>query len=209
MSLQPQFDSQLEQLGRTSRQSVLLSTLGFFLILAAIGYAVYQLRTIERQRTDLLNQVQDLRSQLGVAQEQLKKARWELEDSLRQTIATMDAKVALIAFHAGHYQEAVSLCDKALAADPDNAYVQDLRAYFLFKLRRIPEAIAGEQRAISGDPNYPWSYLNLARAQCAASPPLLDDARKSVVEAIRLDPQIAQFIKQDGEFQTVCKGQIP
>ncbi len=208
MSASPQMDAQLEQMGKASRRSALLSLLGFLMILAAIGYAVYQLHRIEKQRTDLVIEERALRSQLVATQAQLNLARKQVADALLQVTAARDTKVAIDAFHAGHWNEAVSLYDKALASDPDNAYLQDMRAYMLFRLGRIDEAISGERRAIAADPTYSWSYFNLARAQCAASPPQMEEAKQSTAEAIRLNPQLTQFIKQDGEFQKVCRGQI-
>jgi tetratricopeptide (TPR) repeat protein len=208
MSISPQMDTQLEQIGKASRRSALVSLLGFLLTLAAIGYAVIQLHRIEKQRADLLTEEGTLRSQLATTQAQLNLAHRQITDALQEVTAARDTKVAIDAFHAGHWTEAVSLYDKALASDPDNAYLQDLRAYTLFKLGKIDQAIAGERLAIAADPTYFLSYFNLARAQCAVSPPQMEEAKKSAAEAVRLNPQVAQFIKQDGEFQRVCKGQI-
>lgn len=208
MSISPKMDAQLEQMGRASRRSALLSLLGFIMVLAAIGYAVDQLHKIEKQRSDLVIEERALRSQLVTTQSQLNVARRQVADALQQVTAARDTKAAIDAFHAGHWNEAVSLFDKSLASDPDNAYVQDMRAYMLFRLGRIDESIADERLAIAADPTYSWSYLNLARAQCAASPPQMEEAKKSASEAIRLNTQLSQFIKQDGEFQKVCKGQV-
>jgi tetratricopeptide (TPR) repeat protein len=150
----------------------------------------------------------DTQTQLTQTQKDLNQARLAVAESLKEIAATRDEKAAIDAFHALHWDEAVSLFDRALATDPGNVYVEDMRAYMLFRLGKIDEALAQERQAIASDPNYATSYLNLARFQCAATPAQMDEARKNTEKFKAMRPDMSTFPKMDGEFQRVCKGQI-
>jgi tetratricopeptide (TPR) repeat protein len=119
------------------------------------------------------------------------------------------ARAAINAFHSGNLQQALQLYDEALSSDPDNAYLQNLRAYTLFRLGRTDEAIEGEKRSIEIDPNYAWGYFDLARFLCAASPTEMSAAKDAARKAILLRPDIEPTMRSDGEFQRVCRRQMP
>jgi len=72
---------------------------------------------------------------------------------------------------------ALKFYDDALAADPDNVYLLNLRAYTLFKQHRYDDSIAEELRRVGADPEYAWGYFDLARSEYALGK--WDDARKS------------------------------
>jgi tetratricopeptide (TPR) repeat protein len=99
--------------------------------------------------------------------------------------------------------------DEALSSDPDNAYVQNLRAYALFRLGRVDTALEGQRRSVAADPSYAWGYFDLARFLCAVSPPRIDEARKAAAKAIELRPDLRGRMQADGEFQKLCQHRIP
>jgi tetratricopeptide (TPR) repeat protein len=197
---------QVEQLGRASRRAAFLSLGGFLIVLGAIAYAVVQLQTLERERmaaarevASLQGEVQRYTTEVGQLRSDLAKVRGSLSA----------ARAAIHAFHVGHFGEAVALYDEALAADPDNAYLQNLRAYSLFRLGRLDDAIESERRSVAADPNYGWGYLDLARFLCAQSPAKLDEAREAAQRAVALRPDLRSIMENDGEFQKLCRHKVP
>jgi tetratricopeptide (TPR) repeat protein len=196
----------VEQLGRSSRRAAMLSFMGFLLVIAALGYATLQLRQLEREREHLQTVTDSLHAAIDSLRFAVTTYREEAS-SARQAVAA--SRAAINAFHAGRLEDAVSLYDQAIAADSGNAYLQNLRAYALFRLRRYDAAIEGQQRSLAADPAYAWGYFDLARFLCAASSSNLEEAREAAERAIALRPDMRGIMQGDGEFQRVCRGILP
>jgi hypothetical protein len=58
-------DGRVEELGRASRRAAVLSLLGFLLVVAALTYAMLQLRNLERERQQLEQDVKVLQDSVG------------------------------------------------------------------------------------------------------------------------------------------------
>jgi len=201
-----QIDARVEELGKASRRAAVVSLLGFLLVLGAIGYAILELRGLERQRTALEEQQREMKADIQKYKSELD----ELHAALAKARgALMSARAAINAFHAGRLQDAVALYDEALSSDPDNAYLQNLRAYALFRLGRVDTALEGEQLSVAKDPSYAWGYFDLARFLCAASPPRIQEAKDAARKAIELRPEMQALMQSDGEFQRVCTHRVP
>lgn len=203
MSTSDQLDRQIDELGKASHKSAVLSLFGFFLVLAAIGYAFVGLNDLELQRATLLHEQQVLIADT-------KRYRLELTsvhaDLAKSRAALGAARAAINAFHAGRVEDAVALYDEVLAADPDNAYIQNLRAYSLFRLGRIAAAIDGQRRSLAADPQYAWGYFDLARFLYSSSPPQIEEARKAEAKAIELRSDMWIIMRNDAEYQRVRRG---
>jgi tetratricopeptide (TPR) repeat protein len=193
-------DDRVEALGKASRQAAALGMLGLLLVLVAIGTAYTGLRTIERQRVAIQKERDALALEIGRNRQELAAVRAELG---RSRAALSAARAAINAFHAGRLEDAVGLYDEVLEADPDNAYIQNLRAYSLFRLGRVEAAIEGQRRSLSADPTYAWGYFDLARFLYAAAPPQVEEARRAEAKAIELRPDMRAIMQSDGEFQRV------
>lgn len=201
--IQSDVNETVERLGRSSRLAALVSFLGLALALGALLYSMRQLYRVN--------------AELNAQNVALEKSRKSLEDYenyanmqlSRSRAALSSARAAINAFHSGNLEEALQLYNEALSSDPDNAYLQNLRAYTLFRLRRTDEAIEGEKRSVEIDPNYAWGYFDLARFLCAADPPEMDAAKDAARKAIQLRPDLEPTMRSDGEFQRVCRHQIP
>jgi tetratricopeptide (TPR) repeat protein len=161
----------VDRLEKTSRFSAILAVLGAAVVFAALWLSYSQLRTLQTE-------VNSLRQEIGGLREALTASR-----------------DAIIAFHQRDYNEAVALYDQALHADPNNAYLLNLKAYSLFKLKRFQEAIKVQKESIRIDPDYAWGFFDLARFQCATGD--FNAARTSIGEAL-------DKMKNDGEFQKLC-----
>jgi tetratricopeptide (TPR) repeat protein len=196
----------VEQLGRSSRRAAMLSFAGFVLIIAALGYAAFQLRHLERERDRLQTITDSLQTGVDSLRSAVMMYREEAANA-RQAVAA--SRAAINAFHAGRLEDAVSLYDQAIAADSGNAYLQNLRAYVLFRLRRYDDAIEGQRRSLAADPAYAWGYFDLARFLCAATSSNLEEARETAERAISLRPDMRGVMQGDGEFQRVCRGTVP
>lgn len=110
---------------------------------------------------------------------------------------------AIRAFHRRDYYTAVALYDQALLADPNDAYLLNLKAYSLFKSKRLSEAIDVQSESTRVYPYYAWGFFDLARFQCAAGD--FDGARKSIKIALEKRPELSKTMEGDGEFQRLCR----
>ena len=105
-----------------SKISAALSFLGFILVLGALGYAARELTKLEKQRTDLLGQINTYKTEAENFKSEMERARR----------AVAASRAAINAFRAGRLEDAIALYDEALEADdPSNAYLLNLRAYAL------------------------------------------------------------------------------
>jgi len=150
-------------------------------------------------------------------QEQATEMRSKLEG---QRTALEAVRSAVTAFHASKFDLAVKSYDEALKADPENPYVQKLRAYSLFRLNRVDEAIAAELQALEGDKNYARGYFDLARFYCKRATertqPEADAQRQDeekALEAIKtmlhLDQKMSSEMRDDSEFMRYCGHILP
>ncbi len=206
MSAANALEDRVSALAKASRTAAMLSVIGVLIVFVAIGYAIVQLRTLEDQRDVMLEEQRTLKADT----ERVKNDLVIVRSDLAKARASLSAsRAAINAFHAGHLQDAVALYNEALASDPDNAYIQNLRAYALFRLGDVQAALEGQRRSIAADPGYAWGYFDLARFLCAAKPPRLDEARSAAAKAIELRPDMRAIMQHDREFQRVCGHQVP
>jgi tetratricopeptide (TPR) repeat protein len=199
-------DSVLESVERTSRNSAILMVLGALIVGGALWFATARLASIQAQVKALESREQMLitkNQDLERSASELKQTAGDLNDQvsrLRQALSA--SRDAIAAFHAHNYAAAVSLYDIALAADPGNAYLLNLKAYSLFKLGRVSDAIATQQQGIKADPNYAWGFFDLARFQCAAG------EKASAAESLRTaqgkEDRFRELAAEDGEFRHLC-----
>jgi tetratricopeptide (TPR) repeat protein len=206
VSMGPDADPRIRELGRASRRAALISILGFVLVLGAIAHAMIQLQRLQAQVDSLTAEREQLREQIQRSTTVLDSVRTALVDARRAVGAS---RAAINAFHAGDLELAVALYDESLMSDPSNAYIQNLRAYALFRLGRVEEAIEGQRRSIAADSSYAWGYFDLARFLCAVQPPQMENARRAAETALSLRPDLRQIMAGDGEFQRICQRRIP
>jgi tetratricopeptide (TPR) repeat protein len=188
-----------ERLEKTSRVSTILMILGASLIFFALWSSYEKLRA---QRNEV-SSLQLEAAQLRVENVDLNKKAEGMRNKIKGIReALTESSDAIIAFHQHDYAAAVELYGKALQADPDNAYLLNLKAYSLFKLNNIDAAIGAQNESIRIEPEYAWGYFDLARFQCAGGD--FDGARKSIEIATAKDPALNSTIQSDGEFQRLC-----
>jgi tetratricopeptide (TPR) repeat protein len=196
----------LDTLERTSRTSAILMALGAVVVASALGFATVRLKSVQNQvnalemhEAELYAKAAQLQSTADELMKSTNKLRMQVS-GLRQALSA--SRDAIAAFHAHDYGTAVSLYDAALRADPGNAYLMNLKAYSLFKLGQMSEAIAIQQQGINIDPAYAWGIFDLARFQCAAGDKVA--AAKSLAEAVAKESRFRDLANQDGEFRRLC-----
>lgn len=193
----------LDDVGRASRKSALISAVGFVLVLAAIGYAATQLRAIERQRASVAAELASLSGEVVTLRDSVAALNGALEGA---RCALSSSRAAINAFHNRSYRLAVRLYDEALACDSNNAYLLNLKAYALFRLDDLDAAIVAQRRSVSAAPDYAWGHFDLARFLCASGD--LASARAEIRLAASLRPDIASIAADDGEFRSLCGGAL-
>ena len=199
-------ESMLASLERTSRTSAVLMALGALIVASALWVATSSLTSIQTEVTALEHHAETLRAKNqdlelnSVALAQSSDALRKEVSGLRQALSA--SRDAIAAFHTRDYATAVNLYNSALAADPGNAYLMNLKAYSLFKLGKVLDAIAVQQQGLSTDPSYTWGLFDLARFQCATGDKAA--AAKSLSEAVAKDDRFRRLAEQDGEFRRLC-----
>ena len=189
----------MDRLERASRTSTLLMALGAIVVLGALWLSYGQLRTLQADVKSLESEAVQLKSQNRELNKSAEAMRNEIKGLREALTASRDA---IVAFHQRDYRTAVALYDQALRADPNNAYLLNLKAYSLFKLKRLGDAIGVQEEGIRIDSDYAWGFFDLARFQCAAGD--FDGARKSVKIALEKSPGLRSRMEKDGEFQQLC-----
>jgi tetratricopeptide (TPR) repeat protein len=198
----------MERLGRASRVSGLLMALGALVVAVALWVSYSQLRALQADVNSLTSEAARLEKQNADVRQDAERMRGEIA-GLREALAA--SRYAIEAFHQRDYSTAVSFYDQALRADPNNAYLLNLKAYSLFKLNRVSEAIEVQRQSLRADPEYAWGYFDLARFQCAAGrvdearqASFFDEARRSIANALEKRPGLRAIMAKDGEFQKLC-----
>lgn len=151
-------------------------------------------------------QLPDRTAELRALQDEIARARQDLVSARKQLKAAREA-VSFVTrgidlYHQEMYHEAVQAYDEALKLDPKNPHVAGLKAYSLFKAKRLKESLAALKFALDIDPSYAWGYFDLARVSCARKE--FSNARESAVRALRLAPGLEQIMFADEEFIDLC-----
>lgn len=194
----------IDRFERASRMSAVLMALGAIIVLGALWLSYSQLRSLQADVKVLETEAVQLQIQNSELRESAETMRNEIR-GLREALAA--SRDAIIAFHQRDYGTAVELYDQALRADPNNAYLLNLKAYSLFKLKRVSEAIDVQSESIRIDPGYAWGFFDLARFQCAAS--RFAEARQSINIALEKRPALYSTMETDGEFKRLCAQVLP
>jgi tetratricopeptide (TPR) repeat protein len=189
----------MDRMEKTSRISALLMGLGALIVLGALWISYGQLRSLQTEVKALESDATMLRKENRELIQRADAMRNEI-GGLREALTA--SREAIVAFHQRDYGTAVTLYNQALRADPNNAYLLNLKAYSLFKLKRGQDAIDVQRESVRVDPDYAWGYFDLARFQCAAGD--FDGAQKSIEVALKKRPALHSTMEKDGEFQRLC-----
>ncbi len=199
--------------------------LAFQLLAAAVavmmtGWAVLRVGPLIEKRERLEKEIEQAEARGEVLAVKEQKAR-ETVAALEEQAATLREELqgardatpvltkAIQTFHAKEYARAIVKYDQALALDPGDPYIHNLKSYSQFKAGDFQGASETLARALQLNPGYEWGYFDLARYQCAAGAPeealsTLRGALETRGEQIR--DQLRFFLEEDGELWRLCSG---
>jgi tetratricopeptide (TPR) repeat protein len=210
MSAQP-----VRRFVRSAWTLVLLQLVAAFAAVGVTAWAAFQVRPLFEQRKALTADIAALSKQKEMLLQE--GARLTAENdrlAAHLTRGRQEARVnaadsvkrGINAYHAGDYAGAVAAYDAALAADPDNAYVLDLKSYSQFRAGDLESAITSVTAALAADPNYGFGYSELARYACAAGKFDLAVSTYERAKAQRKEAEVlfASLLRDDGQFARLC-----
>jgi tetratricopeptide (TPR) repeat protein len=185
---------------KSSKLATLLTTLGLLIVIASITYSVFELNSLEARIRLKQSELEQIKSNMDSVKIEFIKQKQQLSAS-RESVYFVTQGINF--FHQGLYLEAVKAYNTALSLDSLNAYILNLKGYSLFKAKRYSEAVKVLHHAVEVQPDYAWGYFDLARANCANGN--YDNALKAAQKAIELRHDMINTIKNDGEFNRLCK----
>ncbi|HTT19611.1 MAG TPA: tetratricopeptide repeat protein [Candidatus Sulfotelmatobacter sp.] len=186
------------------RRSGILVLIGTIVALSALAFSARQ-AAMEAERARESARVAQMEAERVSALQAESKQLSATVSSLREALSS--SRIAIQAFKRGDYANAVKFYDEALEADPNNAYLLNLRAYAMFKMHKYDDALQAQLLTVRADPNYAWGYFDLARFQCATGK--RDEARESIAKALSLRQDLTEIMRGDGEFRRVCGNIVP
>ncbi len=147
---------------------------------------------------------QETRERVAVLAEQAAALRTELKGARDATPVLTEA---IRAFHAKNYPLAIVRYNEALALDPGDPYIHNLKSYSQFKAGDFQGAADTLARALELNPGYDWGYFDLARYRCAAGAPR--EALRTLMDAVEARGDTIRsladfFLTKDGEFRRHC-----
>jgi tetratricopeptide (TPR) repeat protein len=196
---------------RSARILLVFQLLAAAAAVGVTGWAALRVRPLLEQRDTLRREIEadtsrarELAAEVATLDERARNLRNELEGA---RAATPLLSQAINAFHAKRYSDAIAKYDAAIAVNPGDAYIHNLKSYSQFKVGDVSGAAQTMARALQLDPTYDWGYFDLARYQCAggASQAALGTLRDAVQrrgDSIRNAAKF--FLAQDGEFRRLC-----
>jgi len=182
------------------------------------GWAALQVQPLLAERDRLKKEIATDRALVSQLAADKARARAELA-ALEQRAAVLRKELqgaraatpvlseAIRSFHAKNYADAIEKYDEAIALNPGDAYIQNLKSYSQFKTGDFIGASQTLARALQLNPDYEWGYFDLARYQCAAGSPqaalaTLTEAARTRGDSIR--SAVGFFLSKDGEFRRLC-----
>jgi tetratricopeptide (TPR) repeat protein len=203
----PNWESQLDHLVQTLTQTIgkeeaprlpvrarrrlwMLSAVALALVLvifvvAAIFQAAHQ-RQIETKLAE---------DRALAAQKQAETAKHELQGARE---ASKFLRRGINEVHRHRYAEAVQLYDNAIALDPNNPVVHDLRGYALYLQGMNEQAAKALEHAVELSPSYAWGHYDLALVYWRLGRKV--DAVREVKRAIEIDSNFRKTIQEDDQF---------
>jgi tetratricopeptide (TPR) repeat protein len=172
---------------------------------AALAGTTAEISRLQTAQSGLQAKVADMEQTITDKDTELNRLRERIS---HQKCALIESGIAIVAFHQREYEDAIEHYSRALACDPENAYLRDLKAYSLFRAGRLDEALADERQGVAADPSYaPTGYFEIARFLCASKK--FPEAKDAISKALQLQPEFKETMRRDGEFMRLCKGLLP
>ncbi len=123
-----------------------------------------------------------------------------LRTEMEQTRASAEfLRQGINLYHQRRYAEAIAAYTQAIALDPKNAILFDLRGYAYLLERNVTNAVGDLKKAVELNADYPWGRYNLALAYWAADKQ--DAAVDQLETLLQREPSFLEVIKRDSQFR--------
>jgi tetratricopeptide (TPR) repeat protein len=194
-----------------SAWAVLLVQLAAAAVAVAVtAWAAFQVRPLLAQRDRLSREIASQKVDLLRMEESTGKLSEENQHLSRKLANAREAshyvRLALEQYHNGRYAAAISYYDQALALDPENAYVLDLKSYSQFRHGDRKGAMESIEAALRMQPDYVYGYSEWSRYACAAG--RFDEAVRAFdaarAQSPAADELYGKLLREDGQFATLC-----
>lgn len=182
------------------RAGLLAAWFGLAGVLSFLAYGTARLRVVEGRAIAATSERDSVSALAHVLRDRVASIGADLDASR----CALGAASGINAYHEGEFTLAVELYDQALACDPADGDVLNLKAYSLFKSGDSESALETQLRGLAVAPDDAWGFFNLARYLCAVGD--TEAAAAQMATAISLSPGMAAIASGDGEFQSLCGG---
>lgn len=200
-SLEPQLND-FSNFSRHARAGAVMTLVGAVIIAGSLIYSGLQLAALQRERATHEEELQDLRQQLKNLNKSRDQAQRDLEQlqgqvrSARESLTSLQPCLKM--FFTQNYVGAVDCYDRAIATDPANPVIYDLKGYSLLRAGQIDASVTTLEKSVSLAPDYVWGHYNLALAYWAAG--ANERAVSEVKKVLDIDPSFSEVIRRDGQF---------
>jgi tetratricopeptide (TPR) repeat protein len=103
---------------------------------------------------------------------------------------SMAIRLAELYEHAERYDEALDICKRALAINPNYAAAHHIMGTAFYSMGRLDEAIVAFKKCLAIDPQLAWVHYHLGAAYCNKGN--IDDAVVELKQAIVIDPDLGK-----------------
>jgi len=205
----------LHRFVRSAWTLLLFQLVAAFAAVGMTAWAAFQVRPVFEQRQALVADIATLSDQKHALEQQRQSLTAENETlAQRLTRGRQEARVraadpirrGINYYHSGGYAAAIASYDEALALEPQNAYVLDLKSYSQFRASDMDGAIASISTALSVDPGYIYGYSELARYACAAGrfDLAVETYTRAQAQHAGATELFASLLRDDGQFVRLC-----
>jgi tetratricopeptide (TPR) repeat protein len=105
----------------------------------------------------------------------------------------------------GRFEEAIKVLGQAVMLEPEDAWIRCRLAYAYYQIRAYPEALTHSEAAIHRAPQMEWGHRLRASVLQRWSPPRLNEAMQSALEAVKLEPDSTMALYTVATLQVELK----
>ena len=193
----------VSRFARHARAGLFMTLVGAAIVVGSLAYSTQQLSRVQAERTALDAKLKTAADDL----QKVKASRDLMEGELKQLQSSVknardsffSVQMGLRQFFVKDYRGAVKFYDKAIAVDPLNPVLHDLKGYALLRDGDIQGAISALEKSIETGPDYVWGHYNLSLAYAAAGE--MVRAVAQIRKVLELDPSMKSAIRGDGQFR--------
>ncbi len=193
-------DIPVDAVRRKSSRAAFITAAGFIIIAAAIGYSIWQISVLERQRQSLLTARDELTAQV----QQLESAKSTASVTLNTIIQARDL---ILAGTPAGLTQASEVLNGVLRDNPNDAAVQSMLAEIAYRQNNVNDAIELMREALADGDNLLDYRVRLITYLCASgSQTNLSEARALLNEGDTpaLLSQDARLGAENSAFTSAC-----